>query len=143
VNVPAGVNVLSDVLISSPVFTGDGEGGSGFAAAAAAGAAAAAAGVGGGDAFNYGVDPNLDPELALALRVSMEEERARQERAAKEAADKGEGAEQGGTSGTGKHRAVVSAECLFHRHEDALKEPQRPCLTLESDSLGLGFLGVL
>jgi 26S proteasome regulatory subunit N10 len=105
VTVPAGVNVLSDVLISSPVFTGDGEGGSGFAAAAAAGAAAAAAGVGGGDVFNYGVDPNLDPELALALRVSMEEERARQERAAKEAAEKGEGAEQGETSGTGKHRA--------------------------------------
>ena len=26
-----------------------------------------------------GVDPNLDPELALALRVSLEEERARQE----------------------------------------------------------------
>ena len=104
VTVPAGVNVLSDVLISSPVFTGDGEGGSGFAAAAAAGAAAAAAGVGGGDGFNYGVDPNLDPELALALRVSMEEERARQERAAKEAADKGEGAggEQGETSAAGE-----------------------------------------
>merc|ERR1711957_658136 len=27
-----------------------------------------------------GVDPNMDPELAMALRVSMEEERARQER---------------------------------------------------------------
>lgn len=33
------------------------------------------------------MDPNLDPELALALRVSMEEERARQEAAAKKAAD--------------------------------------------------------
>nr|GMD36544.1 26S proteasome non-ATPase regulatory subunit 4 homolog [Ipomoea batatas] len=31
------------------------------------------------------VDPNLDPELSLALRVSMEEERARQEVAAKRA----------------------------------------------------------
>lgn len=32
--------------------------------------------------FDYGdVDPNVDPELALALRVSMEEERARQEAA--------------------------------------------------------------
>ena len=33
----------------------------------------------GGGAFEFGVDPNEDPELALALRVSMEEQRARQE----------------------------------------------------------------
>ncbi|XP_076961068.1 26S proteasome non-ATPase regulatory subunit 4 homolog isoform X2 [Bidens hawaiensis] len=81
VHVPAGSNALSDVLLSTHIFTGDGEGGSGFAAAAAA---AAAGGVSG---FDFGVDPNLDPELALALRVSMEEERARQEAAAKKAAD--------------------------------------------------------
>ncbi|OAY77978.1 26S proteasome non-ATPase regulatory subunit [Ananas comosus] len=37
--------------------------------------------------FEFGVDPNVDPELALALRVSMEEERARQEAAAKKAAE--------------------------------------------------------
>ncbi|KAE8655955.1 26S proteasome non-ATPase regulatory subunit 4-like protein [Hibiscus syriacus] len=58
VHVPAGPNALSDVLISTPIFTGDGEGGSGFAASAAAVAA-----------------------------VSMEEERARQEAAAKKAAE--------------------------------------------------------
>ena len=29
--------------------------------------------------MNFGIDPTLDPELALALRVSLEEERARQE----------------------------------------------------------------
>ncbi|KAL8123623.1 26S proteasome non-ATPase regulatory subunit 4 homolog [Apium graveolens] len=83
VHVPAGANALSDVLISTPIFTGDGEGGSGFAAAAAA---AAAGGVSG---FDFDVDPNVDPELALALRVSMEEERARQEEAAKKAAEEG------------------------------------------------------
>ncbi|KAL4346929.1 hypothetical protein GQ457_17G002240 [Hibiscus cannabinus] len=82
VHVPPGQNALSDVLISTPVFTGDGEGGSGFAAAAAAAAAA-----GGVSDFDFGVDPNIDPELALALRVSMEEERARQEAAAKKAAE--------------------------------------------------------
>ncbi|RWR95061.1 26S proteasome non-ATPase regulatory subunit 4 [Cinnamomum micranthum f. kanehirae] len=82
VHVPAGPNALSDVLISTPIFTVDGEGGSGFAASAAAAAAA-----GGVSAFDFGVDPNLDPELALALRVSMEEERARQEAAAKKAAE--------------------------------------------------------
>ncbi|XP_050234156.1 26S proteasome non-ATPase regulatory subunit 4 homolog [Mercurialis annua] len=79
VHIPPGPNAISDVLISTPVFNGDG-GGTGFAAAAAAAAA------GGGD-FDFGVDPNLDPELALALRVSMEEERARQEAAAKRAAE--------------------------------------------------------
>ncbi|KAG5239103.1 26S PROTEASOME NON-ATPASE REGULATORY SUBUNIT 4-like protein ISOFORM X1 [Salix viminalis] len=86
VHIPPGGTAISDALMNTPVFTGDGEGGSGFAAAAAAAAA------GGGD-FDFGVDPNLDPELALALRVSMEEERARQEAAAKRAAD--EAARQG------------------------------------------------
>ncbi|CAH9088361.1 unnamed protein product [Cuscuta epithymum] len=81
VHVPPGPNALSDVLISTPIFTGDGEGGSGFAASAAAAAA------GGASGFDFGVDPNLDPELALALRVSMEEERARQEAAAKKATE--------------------------------------------------------
>ncbi|KAL9461760.1 hypothetical protein AB3S75_004705 [Citrus x aurantiifolia] len=81
VHVPPGPNALSDVLLSTPIFTGDGEGGSGFAAAAAAAAA------GGASGYEFGVDPNLDPELALALRVSMEEERARQEAAAKRAAE--------------------------------------------------------
>ncbi|XP_009614510.1 26S proteasome non-ATPase regulatory subunit 4 homolog isoform X2 [Nicotiana tabacum] len=81
IHIPPGPTALSDVLISTPIFTGDGEGGSGFAAAAAAAAA------GGGSGYDFGVDPNLDPELALALRVSMEEERARQEAAAKKAAE--------------------------------------------------------
>lgn len=63
--------VLSDVLISSPIFQlGDGAGG---------GYGGGGGGGGGGDAFGLGVDPNMDPELALALRVSLEEERARQE----------------------------------------------------------------
>ncbi|KAE8707133.1 26S proteasome non-ATPase regulatory subunit 4-like protein [Hibiscus syriacus] len=91
VHVPAGPNALSDVLTSTPIFTGDGEGGSGFAASATA-AAAAAGGISG---FEFGVDPNLDPELALALRVSMEEERARQEAAAKKEAE--EASEQDAT----------------------------------------------
>ena len=83
VTIPAGV-LPSDVLASSPIVHG-GAGGSAFAASAAAGAAAAGdiGGGGGGDFGDFGgIDPNMDPELAMALRVSMEEERARQERAA-------------------------------------------------------------
>lgn len=83
VTIPAGV-LPSDVLASSPVLAG-----SGGAFAAAAG------GFGGGDERGFadfgGVDPNMDPELAMALRVSMEEERVRQERAATAAAASGEG----------------------------------------------------
>jgi 26S proteasome regulatory subunit N10 len=85
VTIPAGV-LPSDVLASSPIVHG-GSGGSAFAASAAAGAVTGGdfggspGGGGGGDFGDFGgVDPNMDPELAMALRVSMEEERARQER---------------------------------------------------------------
>ncbi|KAJ3082854.1 hypothetical protein HDU99_001386 [Rhizoclosmatium hyalinum] len=67
VTVPPGPHVLSDILISSPILADeDGAPPAGFSA-------------GGAGGFEFGVDPSLDPELALALRISMEEERARQE----------------------------------------------------------------
>jgi len=69
VTVPPGPH-LSDALISSPIIQGeDGMGAAGM----------------GGAAFEFGVDPNEDPELALALRVSMEEQRQRQEDEARRA----------------------------------------------------------
>ena len=100
VSVPAGV-LPSDVLASSPIIHG-GSGGSAFAASAAAAAAGAGGnfgspGGGGANAFADfgGVDPNMDPELAMALRVSMEEERIRQERlAAQNQAESNSGAEE-------------------------------------------------
>lgn len=86
VTIPAGV-LPSDVLVSSPIIGGGGGGGGGGGMPGSPGGAAGGSG-GGADAFaEYGgVDPNMDPELAMALRVSMEEERARQERAAAAAA---------------------------------------------------------
>uniref|UniRef100_A0A0B7AMZ2 26S proteasome non-ATPase regulatory subunit 4 n=1 Tax=Arion vulgaris TaxID=1028688 RepID=A0A0B7AMZ2_9EUPU len=63
VTVPPGP-MLSDALLSSPVIVGED------------GAGASMTGAG----FEFGIDPNEDPELALALRVSMEEQRARQEK---------------------------------------------------------------
>ncbi|XP_037091945.1 26S proteasome non-ATPase regulatory subunit 4-like [Pollicipes pollicipes] len=64
VTVPTGPH-LSDALVSSPILQGeDGAG---------------APGIGGGSGFEFGVDPNEDPELALALRVSMDEQRALQQ----------------------------------------------------------------
>jgi 26S proteasome regulatory subunit N10 len=64
VTIPPGPHILSDVLITSPILAGEDGAPPGFAS---------------GAGFEFGVDPNLDPELALALRISMEEERARQE----------------------------------------------------------------
>ncbi|KAM6903205.1 26S proteasome non-ATPase regulatory subunit 4-like [Lycodopsis pacificus] len=69
VTVPPGPS-LADALLSSPILAG--EGGSMM-------------GLGASD-FEFGVDPSADPELALALRVSMEEQRQRQEEEARRAA---------------------------------------------------------
>ena len=74
VTIPPGPH-LSDALVSSPILQGE----DGMAAAAA-----------GGGGFEFGVNPDDDPELALALRVSMEEQRARQQ------AEAGGGQETGG-----------------------------------------------
>lgn len=56
---------LSDSVVSSAICFGEG--------------GAPPPNAGGGDNFEFGVDGNTDPELALALRISMEEERRRQE----------------------------------------------------------------
>ncbi|WAR20837.1 PSMD4-like protein [Mya arenaria] len=66
VTVPPGP-LLSEALVNSPVIVG--EDGAGVPLQATG--------------FEFGVDPNEDPELALALRVSMEEQRARQEEEAR------------------------------------------------------------
>lgn len=68
VTVPPGP-LLSEALINSPIIVGEDGSGAGLQATG----------------FEFGVDPNEDPELALALRVSMEEQRARQEDEAKKA----------------------------------------------------------
>uniref|UniRef100_A0A5B6ZTA2 26S proteasome non-ATPase regulatory subunit 4 n=1 Tax=Davidia involucrata TaxID=16924 RepID=A0A5B6ZTA2_DAVIN len=115
VHVPSGPNALSDVLISTPIFSGDGEGGSGFAAAAAAAAAGGVAG------YDFGVDPNLDPELALALRVSMEEERARQEAAAKKAAEEAAKQEKGGEQQSSSQDATMTENVSVAASEDENK----------------------
>lgn len=85
VSIPPGV-MASDVLVSSPILHGGSEGGAGGEGVdvATSGAGSGGAATAGGMDFAEfgGVDPNMDPELAMALRVSMEEERSRQQRAA-------------------------------------------------------------
>lgn len=77
-------NLLSDSLVTTPILGGDGSSGD-----AGARGSSGDGGDGGGPTFEFGVDPSVDPELALALRMSYEEEKARQEKdkKAKEAGD--------------------------------------------------------
>ena len=89
VTVPRGT-VLSDMLFGTPIFQG--EGGGGYGGAPSGGGSEAPEG------YEFGVDPNLDPELALALRVSLEEERARQNAAAAAAQEGGDAAATGAPS---------------------------------------------
>jgi len=115
VTIPAGV-LPSDVLASSPIVHG-GSGGS---------AAGAATGGGGGDMGSFaeygGVDPNMDPELAMALRVSMEDERARQERmTAQQASEQQAPANEGGGD----------------ESKDAEMTDAAPAATMSAENMGL------
>jgi 26S proteasome regulatory subunit N10 len=82
VTIPPGSYLLSDMLLSSPILMGeDGAPPPGLAA-----------GMGGDTSgFEFGIDPSLDPELALALRMSLEEENARQEAEAQRVSREAEG----------------------------------------------------
>ena len=71
VNIPPGPHILSDMVLSSAIMQEEGRGGAG-------GVGGASGGGGGGGGFD--IDPNQDPEMAMAIRMSMEEERARQQR---------------------------------------------------------------
>lgn len=70
VTVLAGPHLLYEAVASSPILLDDG----GFGGAG--GFDGFGAGAGAGDMM----DPSMDPDLALALRLSLEEEKARQER---------------------------------------------------------------
>lgn len=76
VTVPPGPRMLYEVIATSPILMEEGfDMGGGYGAA---------------DPFGDIMDPNADPDLALALRLSLEEEKARQEREAAEKAKKEE-----------------------------------------------------
>jgi 26S proteasome regulatory subunit N10 len=75
-DVPLGVSMITDVLIASPIIN---EGMDVGGDAAMGGVGAGAGGAGASQFADFGgIDPNLDPELAMALRISLEEERNRQ-----------------------------------------------------------------
>ncbi|KAM5465327.1 proteasome regulatory particle base subunit rpn10 [Microsporum audouinii] len=88
--IPPGPNLLSDSIVTTPILGGDGTG--------------AGHGEEGGDSgsgFEFGIDPSADPELAFALRMSLEEEKARLEKEKQEKEKEAKGsmekiAEEGG-----------------------------------------------
>lgn len=109
VSVPAGgCVVLSEALITSPLIGGDGAGPSGS----------------GLSPFEFGVDPNEDPELALALRVSMEEQRQRQEEESRrqQTGTEGEAGKTGETQNSGMERALAMS--LGHEAMELSEEEQ-------------------
>ncbi|TFY59817.1 hypothetical protein EVG20_g7645 [Dentipellis fragilis] len=80
--IPTGPHTLSDIINSSTLLAADRN----IPEEAMGGAPAAAGSSTAGANFEFGVDPSLDPELAMALRMSVEEETARQAAAAAAAA---------------------------------------------------------
>ncbi|PLW46769.1 hypothetical protein PCANC_09579 [Puccinia coronata f. sp. avenae] len=72
--IPGGLpGLLSDHIKQSDILAEEG-----FGAAGGSGAGADGDGLGMADGGGLDMDPNLDPELAMALRMSLQEEEARQ-----------------------------------------------------------------
>ena len=63
-SVPTGHHLLSDAIISSAILAGEDGMPGGFGAGGSSG------GGGGGEGFEFGVDPSLDPELALVSTLA-------------------------------------------------------------------------
>ena len=83
--VPPGPGLLSDAIVTTPIVgmggdMGMGGGDGGFEGINGAGGGPGGSGGAGGGGFEFGIDPSADPELAMALRMSMEEEQNRLER---------------------------------------------------------------
>ncbi|KAL4423804.1 hypothetical protein ABPG75_001105 [Micractinium tetrahymenae] len=137
VTVPPGT-ILSDMLFGTPIFMEEGAGGGGGGAAEGGAPAPRSNVVDGFDYGELGVDPTLDPELALALRVSMEEERARQAAAAAAAAQQagGEGAGAGGEGAAAEQAPAAAGEAegmaIDAMDEDALLQ-QALALSMQVD----------
>ncbi|KAF1328741.1 26s proteasome non-atpase regulatory subunit, partial [Globisporangium splendens] len=138
VTVPAGV-LPSDVLVSSPVLHGD------DSPMVTGGGASA-----GGDNFaEYGgIDPSMDPELALvrvdiailascALRVSMEEERARQEAAQKKAAEEAKQQEEAAAAAPAAEAAPAPASPKKTEEASKAEPKQEEAAVASAPSVGI------
>ena len=116
---------LSDVLCGTAIFNQDGAAaGSGFAAAAAAAQSQAA--MQGLEGMGDMGDMGDDPALMMALRISLEEERARQEAAAAAGASARAAAEEGVAASEGAGSADTSPVERRRRSHDARRRRFTP-----------------
>ncbi|KAF7318142.1 Multiubiquitin chain binding protein MBP1 [Mycena chlorophos] len=126
---PSNNTLLSDVIISSPILAGDRM--AGIPDDLVPGGAGEAGGSGAGGSnnnnsqFEFGVDPSLDPELAMALRMSM------QEAAAREAA---EAAASGGASAAAAPATTSAPADPTDSEEDALLKQALALSQQEADA---------
>jgi 26S proteasome regulatory subunit N10 len=104
--VPAGVSPATAIMSSPIVHMGMGGGGG-----SSSGGGGGSGGAGGGDNFDMygGIDPSMDPELAMAIRVSTEEARASEEARLKASQDASAAAGGGGGEGAGSAAAPSSS----------------------------------
>ena len=114
--IPPGPHLLSDALVTTPILSGDGAGAAAGDMGGVGGEAGPAEGQG---SFEFGVDPSMDPELALALRMSFEEEKARVEKEKKEREEK-----EGKTELEGIPEEAGSSETPSQKKDE--KEPEDP-----------------
>jgi 26S proteasome regulatory subunit N10 len=101
--VPPGPGLLSDSIITTPILNMGGDMGQ-----PGGGMDGVESGGGGGGGFEFGIDPSADPELAMALRMSMEEEqnrldRERRQREEQQNADRMETITEEGQGGQGSN----------------------------------------
>ncbi|KAH9599895.1 von Willebrand factor [Trypanosoma melophagium] len=106
-NVSVSVN-LTDSLMSSPIFLGSD--------------AVDSAGEGQNDFHGFGIDPSTDPELAMAIRMSLEEEQQRQ--AAVAAASAAAAASQSAATDANRGANVVSTPPDDTENLDNLSEEE-------------------
>ena len=121
--IPPGPGLLSDSLITTPIVSMGGDASQGGGEMDGLETGAGSGGQGGG--FEFGVDPSVEPELAMALRMSMEEEQNRMDRERREREGQNgdrmetiteEGQQQNGEGGNGGDSKQPTAE--EDKHDD-------------------------
>ena len=97
---------------------------------------AAAVVVAGGMGGFGDIDPNQDPEMALAIRMSMEEERARQQRLAGETPTAGAAAGEAGTATATTATAGGSSEAVPMEDDEEALLQQAIALSMQMNMAG-------
>lgn len=136
-DVPLGIASITDVLISSPIVMPEDMGGDSGQASGAGGEGGASRPAGASQFAEYGgIDPSLDPELAMAIRISLEEERARQQPGDAVGSQPATGLNAAGTSGQGD-QPMVDASAAAHDEPAAEDEDDEEAILEQARLLSM------